>query len=176
MRAMRARAWVVGVGMAAMVAAVGVLAGCGGPTAKFASIKGGPMPAGESWTGVYFNPVYGRLHLVEKSEGIAGRWKRTDSSRWGELSGNADGNVLHYTWKEHQIGSIGANGVVEGSGIFIYKMGQDGKIAELTGQFALQDSDGTGEWNCVKQLNEKPDFNSVNGENPTEVSPTRDWK
>jgi len=55
-------------------------------------------------------------------------------------------------------------------------MGQDGKIAELTGQFALQDSDGTGEWNCVKQLNEKPDFNSVNGENPTEVSPTRDWK
>ncbi len=177
MRAMRACAWVVGVAMAAMVAAVGVLPACGGAPAKFASVKGGPLPAGESWTGVYFNPVYGRLHLIEKGDGIVGRWKRTDSSRWGELSGNADGNVLHYKWKEHQVGAIGMNGVVEGEGVFVYKMGQDGKIAELKGEFALQDSDGTGEWDCVKQLNEKPDLNSVNGENPTEVAPSSGaWK
>jgi hypothetical protein len=162
--------------MAGIVAASGAFVACGGPQAKFASVQSGPMPAGESWSGVYFNAVYGRLNLVEKSDGVAGKWKRVDSSRWGELSGTVDGNVLRYTWKEHLIGAIGANGVVQGSGVFVYKMGQDGKIAELKGQYAIDDSAGIGEWNCVKQLNEKPDLDSINGENPSEVSPTRDWQ
>ena len=59
------------------------------------------MPAGESWVGVYYNPVYGYLHMVEQDGNIVGRWKRTDSSHWGELSGTVEGNVMHFTWKEH---------------------------------------------------------------------------
>ena len=58
--------------------------GCGGGGgAKFAHIKAGEMPAGETWAGVYYNPVYGYLHMVEQDGNIVGRWKRTDGEPLG---------------------------------------------------------------------------------------------
>ena len=94
------------------------LVGCwGGAGAKFASIKAGDMPEGESWVGVYYNPVYGYLHMIEQDGNIVGRWKRTDSSHWGEMSGTAEGNVVHFTWKEHAYGArSGRNGTSHGRG------------------------------------------------------------
>src|SRR3954452_23552657 len=74
--------------------------------AKHAKIPNGPMPEGESWTGVYFHPVYGYLHMVEEGSNVVGRWKRADQSKWGELSGTKNGNVMHYTWKEHTVGMV----------------------------------------------------------------------
>ncbi|MBV9947119.1 MAG: hypothetical protein JOZ69_09750, partial [Myxococcales bacterium] len=97
---MRARVWAYVCGMAlALTTAGAVLSGCGTPTAKFPAVKAQEMPAGESWDGVYYNPVYGYLHLVPQGDTMVGRWKRTDSSHWGELSGNVEGNVFHFTWK-----------------------------------------------------------------------------
>ena len=82
------------------------------------------MPSGESWPGVYYNPVYGYLHMIEQDGNIVGRWKRTDGSHWGELSGTAEGNVLHFTWKEHKYGGVGPSADSKGSGVFVYKMGE----------------------------------------------------
>jgi hypothetical protein len=145
--------------------------GCGGGQgAKFASIKAGDMPEGENWPGVYYNPVYGYLHLVEQDGNIVGRWKRTDSSHWGELSGTAEGNVVHFTWKEHQYGAVGPSGQSQGSGVFVYKMG-DNKTAELDGQYSLEDSDSVGAWHCVKQTGMQPKIDSINGDNPTDTAP-----
>jgi hypothetical protein len=152
----------------ALAAAGGALAGCGGGGApKFGNIKAGELPAGESWAGVYYNPVYGYLHMVDQGENVVGRWKRTDSSHWGELSGTAEGNVMHFTWKEHQYGAVGPSSDIKGEGVFVYKMGEG--APELTGQYSLADSDSVGQWNCVKQLNTKPDLNSINGDNPTDA-------
>ena len=142
---MRAPAWLVGVGMAvAFAAAGGAAVGCGGGTpAKFGNIKAGELPAGETWVGVYYNPVYGYLHWSSDGDNVVGRWKRTDSSHWGELSGTVEGNVLHFTWKEHQYGAVGPSADIKGSGVFVYKMG--GRAArtlpELDGQYALDDSE-----------------------------------
>src|SRR5215472_4360480 len=83
------------------------LVGCGGGGANSAHVTPGPMPEGESWTGVYYHPVFGYLHMVEQGTNVVGRWKRTDGSAWGELSGTVTGTVAHFQWKEHKIGLVG---------------------------------------------------------------------
>jgi hypothetical protein len=172
---MKARAWAWGfVGALALAPAA---IGCGSePQAKFATIKGGEMPEGEVWPGVYYNPVYGYLHIVEQDGAVSGRWKRTDQSHWGELSGTAEGNVLHFTWKEHKYGGVGPSADSHGSGVFVYKPGEN-KIAELAGQYALDESDKVGEWHCVKQVGMKPDPNQITGDSPADTPATQDkWK
>jgi hypothetical protein len=159
-----------------MATAGGVLAGCAGSQPpKFGDIKAGELPSGESWVGVYYNPVYGYLHMVEEGGNVTGRWKRTDSSHWGELSGKAEGNVMQFTWKEHQYGAVGPSADVKGTGVFIYKKGE--AAPELAGKYALDESDTVGKWDCVKQLNTKPDLNSINGDNPADApSGGGEWK
>jgi hypothetical protein len=149
-----------------------VACGGGGAGAKFAGIKAGDMPSGENWIGVYYNPVYGYLHMIEQDGNIVGRWKRTDSSHWGELSGTADGNVVHFTWKEHAYGAIGVNGISSGAGVFIYKLGVGEHAApELDGQYTLEGSDDVGKWHCVKQIGMKADINAICGDNPQDDAP-----
>src|SRR4051812_4568164 len=92
----------------ALACASSSVVGCGGGEgARTANVKPDDMPAGESWTGVYYHPVYGYLHMMESDSNVVGRWKRTDQSAWGELSGVKTGNVLHFQWKEHKYGLVG---------------------------------------------------------------------
>jgi hypothetical protein len=139
----------------------------GGAPVAAASLAPSPVPAslppGQEWSGVYYNPVYGYLHLIERPGGVLGRWKRSDGSHWGELSGTVEGNVLHYTWAEHKYGGIGPSATSRGSGVFVYKMGE--KFGALEGQFWLAaGSDQVGDWHCVKQGGMTPDLNSIPGE------------
>jgi hypothetical protein len=150
----------------AVAAAGGAFVACAGEPPKFGNVKAGEMPSGEQWVGVYYNPVYGNLHMVEQDGNIVGRWKRTDSSHWGELSGTVDGNLMHFSWTEHQYGAIGPSSDVKGSGIFVYKMGE--AAPELDGKYSLENNDSVGDWHCVKQLNVKPDLQSISGDNPSE--------
>ena len=113
------------------------------------------MPEGESWTGVYFHPVYGYLHMVEEGSNVVGRWKRADQSKWGELSGTKGGNVLHYTWKEHTVGMIGASATTKGKGYFQYKMDKEDRPV-LDGQFGLNDDETGSDWHNVKQARMQP--------------------
>ena len=140
------------------------LVACGGDgNAHTAKITPGDMPAGESWTGVYFHPVYGYLHMIANENNVVGKWKRADQSAWGELSGVATGNVLHLQWKEHKYGLVGPAAESKGKGYFVYKPGTE-KIPELDGQFGV-DSDETGaDWHNVKQMRVTPDLNSIKGD------------
>jgi hypothetical protein len=177
---MRVRNWQFGLALLLTVTGAGsAMLACGGtPEPKFASVKAGPLPTGQSWDGVYYNPVYGYLHVVSQDGNIVGRWKRTDASHWGELSGTIDGNVAHFSWKEYRIGSVDPSGEARGSGVFVYKLpNTDHPIAELDGQYALAESSSVGDWHCVKQEGMKPDLASVNGSNVTEVPPSGDhWQ
>lgn len=133
------------------------------PTAKHAKIVPGPMPEGESWTGVYFHQVFGYLHLQEEGANVVGRWKRADQSRWGELSGTQKGNVFHYTWKEHTIGMIGASATTKGKGYFVYKMDKENRPM-LEGQYGLNDDETGSDWSCIKQARMSPDLKSIGGD------------
>lgn len=140
------------------------LAGCGdGGEAKSAKVTSGPMPEGETWTGVYYHPVFGYLHMQEEGDHVVARWKRTDHSYWGELSGTLSGNVLHYTWKEHKIGMVGASATTKGKGYFVYKVNKE-NIGELDGEFGLNDAETGSSWKNVKQLRMPPDLKSIGGD------------
>lgn len=139
---------------------------CGGePAPRSANVQPSDMPSGESWSGVYFHPVYGYLHMVEQGSSVVGRWKRTDQSHWGELSGTKTGNVLHFAWKEHKYGMVGPAAESRGKGYFVYKMGKD-NIAELDGQFGMNNDETGSDWHNVKQQRMSPDLKSIGGEVP----------
>ena len=151
---------------------------CGGPDAKGPKLTPGDMPSGESWSGVYYHPSFGYLHLVEEGQSVVGRWKSTDQSHWGELSGTKIGNVLHYTWKEHKIGLVGAASETRGRGYFQYKMGKENPIAELDGQFGLNENESGSEWHNIKQVGRQPDLKSVTADVPGVTGPgsTSNWQ
>lgn len=152
------------VASAFVVSAVLPLAACGGgDSPKHAKVASGPMPEDEQWRGVYFHPVYGYLHLEEEGNNVIGRWKRTDHSHWGEMSGVARGNLLHYTWKEHKIGMVGASSTTQGKGYFVYTKNKEG-IGELKGEFGMGDSEVGSTWNNVKQARMEPDLKSIGGD------------
>ena len=163
---------------ATATAATFALAGCGGGGgAKAANVQPGDMPSGESWTGVYYHPVFGYLHMQEQDTNVVGKWKRTDQSAWGELSGVKTGNVLHFSWKEHKYGLVGPAAEQAGKGYFVYKPGQEG-IAELDGQFGTGNDETGGDWHNVKQKNIKPDLSSIHGDTGgTSLPATKDkWQ
>ena len=153
------------------------LPACGTPTAKAPQLSPQAMPEGETWAGVYYHPVFGNLHLVEQDTHIVGKWKRTDQSHWGELDGTKSGNVIRFSWKEHKYGSIGPSSTADGKGYFVYKVGAS-KIPEITGEYGLKNDEAGSSWNCVKQLNVKPDLDSIKGEiGGTEIPTTQDsWQ
>jgi hypothetical protein len=137
-------------------------AGCGGPQeSKTASVKVGDMPDGESWTGVYFHPVFGYLHLVEEDQNVVGKWVKTDKGAAGQLSGSKQGNVLRFSWSEHPCGGGAGLHKAKGKGVFVYKMGPNG-IAELDGQYGLEDSEVGSDWHNVKQQRQQADLASAN--------------
>jgi hypothetical protein len=156
-----------------LAAAAGVaVVACGGdPGLRAANLTAGNMPDGESWTGVYFHPVYGYLHLQESDSNVIGKWKRADQSAWGELSGVKTGNLLHYKWKEHKYGLVGPSSVSEGKGYFVYTVGKE-NIAELNGQFGVGDDEVGADWHCVKQVRTTPNLNSITGDNPNGTNGT----
>lgn len=149
----------------ASVVASATLIGCGGGSdAKVATIKAGEMPANETWDGVYYHPVYGYLHLKTEGSNVVGAWRRSNQSSWGELSGTVTGNVIHFQWKEYKIGLVGAAAESHGRGVFVYKTGKEPGIAELDGQFGLNEDESGSDWHNVKQQRMLPDLKSVRGD------------
>jgi len=140
------------------------IVGCGSSSdPKTAKVSSGPMPEGETWTGVYYHSVFGYLHMQEEGANVVGRWKRADQSHWGELSGTTTGNVLHYTWKEHKIGMVGASATTKGKGYFVYTVNKE-NVGEIDGEFGLNDSEVGSNWKNVKQVRMTPDLKSIGGD------------
>jgi hypothetical protein len=160
------------------VASVALVPGCKSGESKDTVVapKSGNMPEGATWDGVYFNPQFGNLHLVETGTSIAGKWKRTDGSAWGELNGPVQGNVFHFEWTEHKIGLVGPSATVKGKGFFVYKRPAGDNVDDtLDGQWGLNDKESGETWDCIKQRHVKPDLKSIGGQaEPGGVS--KDWQ
>ena len=144
---------------------------------KVAHVKPGEMPTGARWDGVYFNPMFGNLHVSQTREGtITGRWKTADGTKWGELNGEAEGNVLHFEWIEHKVGLVGPSAESKGKGYFVYTRPQGDNVDdELRGEWGLDQSETGNEWNSVKQRNMKPEVRTIHGDEEV-GGPNKEWK
>jgi hypothetical protein len=136
---------------------------CGGSSTapKLATVKAGDMPEGGDWSGVYYSPLYGYLHLVSEGENINGRWRTASGEKWGEMHGSATGNVFRFEWTEKTIGMVGPSAGKNGKGYFKYVIPKEGEAHEIQGQIG-PGSDEVGEdWKAVKQMQMTPDLKSV---------------
>jgi len=166
--------------MAAIVGALVVAplstAGCSNsPSGKTAKIEPGDMPEGADWTGVYYSELYGYLHIVQDGSAVSGKWLRPVKDRWGELHGQATGNLIRFSWTEHTIGSVGPKSKRTGKGYFKYKRpAGDNTDDTIVGEIGVG-SDEVGEpWDAVKQRNVNPDLGSIGGSGAQDVG-GGDW-
>jgi hypothetical protein len=146
-----------------LVACPVAIGACGGgaKSAESASVKPGEMPAGEDWSGVYYSPVYGMLHLVLEGDTLSGAWRTAAGDSWGEMSGKVNGDIFKYEWTEHKIGMVGPHSSTHGRGYFRYTMPKAGDPAEITGEWGLNTDEVGNTWKATKQVNQKPDPKSV---------------
>lgn len=154
-----------------------LLTGCSGGSGsgKTADVTPGDMPSGASWTGVYFSELYGYLHIVQDGNAIEGKWLRPHKDRWGQLKGEATGDVIHFEWEEHTIGLVGPTANKHGRGYFKYKRPAGDNVDDtIAGEIGF-DKDEAGEpWDGVKQRNVNPDLASIGGTDSTDVG-GGDW-
>jgi hypothetical protein len=152
--------WTVMVALAAPVA-LGIGACGGGKEPGVASLKPGEMPAGGDWTGVYYDGVYGYLHLIKDGNTVTGAWRTTAGDEWGEMGGEADGNVLRYKWTQHRIGMVGPSASISGKGYFVYRVPNQKESHVIEGERGNGDDETGEKWKGIKQTNLAPDPKSV---------------
>jgi hypothetical protein len=149
----------------ALLAAPLSATGCGdGKTARVANVSAGDMPSGADWGGVYFSELYGYLHLVQDGNTITGKWQRPHKDRWGEIKGTATGDLIHFTWTEHNVGSVGPNSARSGKGYLKYKRPPGDNVDDsVVGEIGRGEDEVGEPWEAVKQRNIKPDLGSIGG-------------
>jgi hypothetical protein len=141
-----------------------VSVGCGGSKGEAAHPvpKAGDMPEGGDWTGVFYSPTYGDLHLLKEGANVQGAWRTANGDKWGEMHGEANGNLYKFEWKETTIGMVGPSATKTGKGYFQYiHPPGDNVNDEIKGEWGLG-SEQTGlPWSATKQRNRNPDLKSV---------------
>jgi len=151
-----------GVLLALSASLPGVVA-CGGGQKKSSSIpKAGEMPEGGNWTGVYFSSTYGYLHLVGESGAVSGKWRNAAGDKWGQMSGEVNGNLFKFEWHETKIGLVGPSATTNGRGYFVYSRPKGENVNdEIHGEWGLGDQFTGVTWDATKQRNMTPDPDSV---------------
>jgi len=107
------------------------------------------MPQGAEWQGVYQGPYHIYLRITQSGAHAQGTW-RAMGGREGELWGDLDGNVMKFTFAEHDAKSKSA---WAGRGYFVYSIKEPGDVPEIRGQWGLGMSEPGASWYAVK----KPD-------------------
>jgi hypothetical protein len=136
---------------------LGLVVGCGGSTV---SVQSAPMPEGGNWTGVYYSPQYGEMHLVQNGSAVMGRFKKDERS--GDIQGEADGNLLEFEWVEYKAMVSNRPQQTKGHGYFQYMVDPNSGDHVIKGRWGIgDDSSNGGEWNAYRARNKEPDPDSL---------------
>jgi len=155
----------------------GAAVGCSKPPPPTtANVKAGDLPPSGDWSGVFYSPLYGHLHLVKEGNSVSGKWRTSGGDKWGELHGEVTGDLLKYKWVEHKIGMVGPGATTEGRGYFKYYVPADETANhEIKGQWGLDRSEIGNVWEAVRQRNMLPDVESVRPDETERVNMPDEW-
>jgi hypothetical protein len=143
-----------------VLAGVPALHGCGGAPAH--TIQVGPMPAGATFTGVWFSPQYGELHLEQNGSSAIGRY--TKDERSGRLQGSVEGDVLRFEWTESRELIVGRPTETKGHGYFKIVKHEADDTWNLDGRWGTDASEHNGgPWTAVKSKTRKPEIGGEAG-------------
>jgi hypothetical protein len=154
-----------------------VIVGCSKPPPPTtANVKANDLPAAGDWSGVFYSPLYGHLHLVKEGNSVSGKWRTAGGDKWGELHGEVTGDLLKYKWVEHKIGMVGPGATAEGHGYFKYFVPDDETANhEIKGEWGLERSEVGNRWEAVRQRNMLPDLNSVKPDETERINVPDEW-
>jgi hypothetical protein len=151
--------WVLIAGLASAALSVGCSSK---PEVVKANVHPGAMPSDGDWRGVYYDTVYGYLHITSTGDTAMGKWRTAAGDKWGEMSGKVDGDLFTYEWTEHRIGIVGPAANSTGKGYFKYVVPDGDNVDhEIHGEWGMDQNEAGYHWNAVKQRNMKPDPASV---------------
>lgn len=155
----------------------GAAVGCSKPPPPTtASVRAGDLPPGGDWSGVFYSPLYGHLHLVKEGNSVSGKWRTAGGDKWGELHGEVTGDLLKYKWVEHKIGMVGPGATTEGHGYFKYIVPADeNENHEIKGEWGLERSEIGNTWEAVRQRNMLPNLSSVRPDETERVNMPDEW-
>jgi hypothetical protein len=140
---------------------LGLVVGCGGSSG--ANVSSAPMPEGGNWSGVYYSPQYGEMHLVQNGSAVAGRFKKDERS--GDIQGEAEGNLLEFEWVEYKAMVSNRPQETKGHGYFQYMVDPNSGDHVLKGRWGMGDDNSNGgEWNAYRARNKEPDPDSLREE------------
>ena len=118
------------------------------------SVAEGPMPEGGSFTGVWYSPQWGELHMSQTGAQVIGEYTRNE--RRGRIQGTVQGNVLRFEWTQSLELVGGRPTTTRGRGYFRYTIGDDGDHY-FEGEWGHDDSlTGGGAWNGVRDRRRQP--------------------
>ena len=137
--------------------------GCGGAPKHV--IQVGPMPDGGSFTGVWFSPQYGEMHIEQNGSSAIGRY--TKDERSGRIQGTVEGDVLRFEWTESRELIVGRPTETKGHGYFKLVKHDEDDTWNLDGRWGndASEHDG-GPWTGVKSKTRKPDVQGEGGAAP----------
>ena len=147
--------------------AIAPLAACGGSHApsKTANVAQGSLPAGTTFKGVWFNPVFGDMHAVPEGDTLVAKYKSQSNGVWGTINGKITGDVIKFEWTEHKTGAVGPGSTRTGKGWFKYVPAENGEQPKLKGGWGLGDDEVSGgDWDCVLQKDVPVKLDSIGGE------------
>lgn len=140
--------------------AVLFLTACGGSGTT--SLQVGTMPDGGSFSGVFFSPQYGEMHMVQNGNAVVGKYKKDERS--GNLQGEVEGDVMRFEWVEFKAMVSNRPQESRGRGYFRYMVDPSSGDHVLKGRWGLADNDTNGgEWNAYKSKTREPDLESFGG-------------
>lgn len=133
---------------------ISVLAmGCGG--VQRARVSAGAMPPGGTFTGVWYSPQYGEMHIVQTGATAVGRYQKEE--RKGRLQGAVEGDVMRFEWTENKEMIVGRPVKTKGRGYFRLVSDAAEDNWKLMGEWGHDNSEtGGGPWNAVKSKKGKP--------------------
>ena len=145
-------------GLARSMSLVGLLClllvGCGDPKNTLV-VK--PMPPGGSFTGVWFSPQYGEMHLLQNGASAIGRYAKDE--RIGRIQGGVEGDVMRFEWTEQRELIVGRPVQTRGHGYFRIVKDPAEDTWKLVGEWGNDAEErGGGPWNAVKSRTRKPDL------------------
>jgi hypothetical protein len=135
------------VAAASAVAVAMGLFGCAPSSTLPPGVSPEPMPNGADWQGVYQGPYHIYLRITRAGDHAQGTW-RAMGGREGELCGDLDGNLMRFTFAEHDVKSKSS---WSGRGYFVYNVREPGKVPEIRGQWGLGVGEPDGSWYAVKR-------------------------
>ena len=129
-----------------------VVQGCGG--AGRANVSPGPMPDGETYTGVWHSPQYGEMQLVQTGNAVVGEYVHDE--RRGRIQGTATGDLLRFEWSESRELVAGRPTTTRGRGYFRFEVGDDND-RYLVGEWGHDANEtGGGPWRAVRDRRRRP--------------------